>query len=76
MTARTMTHDEVLEQIRTQPIRSLVESFPLAMPVLDQHGFDLCCGGGHTVPEAARLHGLDAEALVQQVLADILQAGE
>lgn len=73
MTASTMTHEGVLEQIRQLPIRTLIEAYPTAMPVLDRHGLDLCCGGGHTVPEAARLHGLDVETLVRKVATSILQ---
>ena len=51
----------------TLPIRELIERYPAAMPVLAAHGMDLCCGGGHSVPEAAALHGLDLDALLGQL---------
>jgi iron-sulfur cluster repair protein YtfE (RIC family) len=49
--------------LATLPIRDLIERYPALMPVLDAHGLDLCCGGGHTVTEAAALHGLDVNLL-------------
>jgi iron-sulfur cluster repair protein YtfE (RIC family) len=52
-------------------IRDVVERFPETMAVLADAGLDLCCGGGHTIPEAARLHGLEAEALIAAVDAAI-----
>jgi iron-sulfur cluster repair protein YtfE (RIC family) len=72
MTIQTLTREQTLEDVATQPIRVLVERYPHLMPVLARYGMDLCCGGGHTVAEAARLHGLDVGALNYEVAAVIL----
>ena len=55
----------------TTTIRDIVDRFPKAMPVLADAGMDLCCGGGHTIPEAAKLHGVDGAALIAAVSAAI-----
>lgn len=52
-------------------IRDLVERYPEVMPILHQYGMDLCCGGGHTVPEAASLHGIEADSLISEILTTI-----
>lgn len=62
---------DVRRVARERPIRELIELFPATMAILAAHGMDLCCGGGHTVAEAARLHGLDADALVEQLVAAV-----
>ena len=54
------------------PIRQLIDVYPETMVVLDHYGLDMCCAGAHTLAEAARLHGLDADAVIQQV-ADAIQ---
>jgi iron-sulfur cluster repair protein YtfE (RIC family) len=58
----------------TWPIRELIERYPAAMAVLDAHGIDLCCGGAHTVAEAAALHGLDLDGLLAQLAATVAQS--
>jgi iron-sulfur cluster repair protein YtfE (RIC family) len=55
------------QMTREMLIRDLVEIYPAAMPVLQQYGIDICCGGGLSVPAAAEAHGHDPEVLVQQV---------
>ena len=62
---------EITTLIETEPIRQLVELYPEVMPILAGHGLDLCCGGGHTIAEAARLHGLDAELIAEQIVAAV-----
>jgi iron-sulfur cluster repair protein YtfE (RIC family) len=52
-------------------IRDLVEQYPETMPVLASYGLDLCCGGGHTVAEAAALHGEDADHMAADLVAAI-----
>lgn len=59
--------DDRAASIAGLTIQRLVEIHPETMAVFAQHGLDMCCGGGHTVAEAARLHGLDADAVVTQV---------
>lgn len=58
--------DDPRVELRTVLIRDLVERYPSLMPVLAANGFDLCCGGGHTIPDAARLHGLDADVILKR----------
>jgi iron-sulfur cluster repair protein YtfE (RIC family) len=58
---------DLQEEIQTGLIRDLVEKYPNLMEVLAPYGFDLCCGGGHSIPEAARLHGLDANDILAKV---------
>lgn len=57
----------MMEEIRTEKIRVLVERYPQLMEPLAQYGFDLCCGGEHPIAEAARLHGIDAEEIFTTV---------
>ena len=65
--------EQIVQQIAAQPMRVLVEEYPRLMPLLAGYGMDLCCGGGHTVAEAARLHGLDIESLINEVVAVIVE---
>jgi regulator of cell morphogenesis and NO signaling len=45
-------------------LHEIVRRIPGARDVLLGHGLDLCCGGELPLREAARLHGLDLEALI------------
>ena len=63
--------EQIAKMIDTEPIRRVVELHPEVMPILAGHGLDLCCGGGHTIAEAARLHELDAELLAEQIAAEV-----
>jgi iron-sulfur cluster repair protein YtfE (RIC family) len=63
------------QMLRSTLIRDLVEEYPAAMPVLQQHGIDICCGGGLTIPDAAKAHGHEPEALIQLVNAAIRGEG-
>ena len=50
------------KQSNLDPDRTLNELIaldPRFLPILNAHGLDTCCGGAHTLREAARLHGLD-----------------
>lgn len=69
----TVWLEQMHELIRTEPMRVVVEEYPAVMPVLSQYGFDLCCGGGHSIGEAARLHGLDPQSVVKSVIEVILK---
>jgi len=44
-------------------INDAILAYPQILPVLQQAGLDACCGGGLSIAEAARRHGLDAGAL-------------
>jgi hypothetical protein len=57
------------EAFATMTLRELTERWPALMPLLARHGLDLCCGGGHALADAARLHGIDPDDLVAEVAA-------
>ena len=61
--------EQIAKMIETEQIRRVVELHPEVMPILAGHGLDLCCGGGHTIAEAVRLHELDAELVTEQITA-------
>jgi regulator of cell morphogenesis and NO signaling len=75
MSTSTASNSTMRQATGTLLIRDLIERYPALMPVLDAHGLDLCCGGGHTVAEAAALHGLDLEALLVELDAAVATAG-
>lgn len=64
------------EAVRTELIRDLVERYPDAMSVLSRFGIDVCCGGAHTVPDAAIAHGYDAEHVVGMVINAVESGGQ
>lgn len=72
--ADTLSTARIADVLQTELIRDLVERYPSVMPVLSSYGMDLCCGGGHTVPDAARLHGLDVDAVIAEVARAIAEA--
>ncbi len=59
--------DEQLAEIANRRIDDLVEHAPGTMAVFSMYGLDLCCGGGHPLGEALRLHGIEADPVLRQV---------
>lgn len=55
-------------------LHEIVRGLPGSRDILLAHGLDLCCGGGLPLREAARLHGLDLEDLIE-VLTDVPDPG-
>jgi iron-sulfur cluster repair protein YtfE (RIC family) len=47
-----------------ETINDLVARRPELMPVLQRFGFDLCCGGGLALREAAERHDVPLEGLL------------
>ena len=47
----------------TMTINEIVAAHPETIPVFNRFGFDTCCGGGISVPEAARRDGVDLSAV-------------
>jgi regulator of cell morphogenesis and NO signaling len=45
-------------------ISEVVRRYPAALGVFNSRGLDTCCGGGLSVAEAARRHGLDLAELL------------
>lgn len=52
-----------LELDCTLPVRRVVERYPATRAVFARFGVDACCGGGASVEEAARIHGVNATDL-------------
>lgn len=50
-------------------LNEIVERRPEALEVLGRHGLDTCCGGALPLAEAARRHGVDVAALVEELQA-------
>jgi iron-sulfur cluster repair protein YtfE (RIC family) len=68
----SQTRTELRTEIETTRIRDLSEMYPETMPVFASFGFDICCGGELTPPEAATAHQIDPEAVVESALQAIL----
>ena len=56
-----MKNQSSLDPDRT--LNELIALDPRFLPILNAHGLDTCCGGAHTLRDAARLHGLDLAEL-------------
>lgn len=63
------------ETLRTTLIRDLVETYPEVMPVLTSRGMDICCGGGLTVPDAAKAHQQDDSVMIDEMIRTIRGEG-
>jgi hypothetical protein len=51
------------------PVHVVLARHPATAPVLAEHGFDLCCGGKHSLEFAAKAHGVDLAALLARLQA-------
>ena len=63
------------ETLRNTLIRDLVELYPEVMPVLTSRGMDICCGGGLTVPDAAKAHQQDDSVMIDEMVRTIRGEG-
>lgn len=52
-------------------IVDIIERWPKAQIVLVKHGLDVCCGGVHPLAMAAKAHGLDADAVLAELIAAV-----
>lgn len=64
-TANGKSSAELLEAT----VNEVTRDNPETLRVFQRHGLDCCCGGHRPVGEAARRHGVDAEALVKDLKA-------
>lgn len=48
-------------------VADVAERFPAARTVFAREGIDLCCGGGKSLEFVAKAHGLDLEALLEEL---------
>ncbi|KPL79496.1 hypothetical protein SE18_26455 [Herpetosiphon geysericola] len=60
MQATSLTPDVIAETTLT----SLADTHPNVMAVLREHGFDLCCGGGLSLSQAAQAHNVELAPIV------------
>ena len=51
------------------PVREVMARHPATTPLLAECGFDLCCGGKHSLEFAARTHGVALPALLGRLQA-------
>ena len=58
-------------ELASQTIATIVEQHPETMPVFNEFGLDLCCGGGLTIGQAAAAHGLVPHTILSAVQARI-----
>lgn len=47
------------ETLTAMTIRDIIDLEPRSLEILAPYGFDLCCGGGHPLGEALKLHAVD-----------------
>jgi len=52
---------------KSTTVGELVTSHPSAMKILQRHGIDFCCGGAKPLGEACAEHGLDAQAVLDEI---------
>ena len=55
-------------------VNEVAERHPAMREILARHGLDLCCGGVHPLAMAAQAHGVDPEALLQELNAALKPA--
>jgi regulator of cell morphogenesis and NO signaling len=48
-------------------LNQIVQQHPPALEVFARYGMDTCCGGALPVREAAARHGVDLDALLQEL---------
>jgi iron-sulfur cluster repair protein YtfE (RIC family) len=51
------------EPLRNLPLATITERWPMTLTVFHAHGMDACCGGQLALSAAAKIHGLDIDAL-------------
>jgi len=55
-------------------VGELAGALPLATRVFSRHGIDFCCGGGVSLADACAKRGLDIEAVIGDIRAEVDQA--
>jgi len=52
-------------------VGQIAAEHPLATRVFARHGIDFCCGGGRPLTEACARRGVDATAVVKEIVAEL-----
>ena len=55
----------------TATVNEIIEQHPAAVTVFNSFGVDACCGGDRTLARAAADDGVDLEALVAALVAEV-----
>lgn len=55
------------EAIAAMPLAVLAERAPGVSAIFVSLGLDMCCGGSRPLDEALRLHGIEAEPVIEQI---------
>ncbi len=53
--------------VSTMTVEEVARRWARALTVFNRHGIDICCGGAKTVQEAARLHGVSLELMLNEL---------
>ena len=60
----------VLAGIRpSTPVQVVMGRYPATAPLFAEYGFDLCCGGKHSLEFAAKAHGVELAAVLARLQA-------
>lgn len=65
-----------MKDLQSAKIGDLVAEDYRKATVFKKFGLDFCCGGGHTITEACRRHGLDEQEVIDALIALERQGGE
>jgi regulator of cell morphogenesis and NO signaling len=57
-------------------INSITHDYPETIAVFADYGIDSCCGGGKTLEEVARRHGLSLEDILAQLEPIVAQTAD
>lgn len=48
-------------------INQIIRDYPKAMPILNRHNIDMCCGGVHTLDEVCKIKKLNLTTLLKEL---------
>jgi hypothetical protein len=51
------------------PVQVVLGRYPATAPLFAEYGFDLCCGGKHSLEFAAKAHGVELAAVLARLQA-------
>ena len=51
------------------PVQVVMGRYPATAPLFAEYGFDLCCGGKHSLEFAAKAHGVELAAVLARLQA-------
>lgn len=58
----------------TETLNQIIAHHPQTLAVFQRFGLDTCCGGSLTLHDAAEHHGLDLQAVIAALRANIEEA--